>query len=404
MAERKNAPVDAEAPVEPRTRRGRRRLDEVEVTTAKRRADFDEKQRQRRVSTRNKTAEMAELEKQAALKAKQRAQRVKDAKRIGLATLRNLMVIGPIIAPMTVAWTGQSGFAKSVLGWNFAASLVYAAAYELTTVFSAWMYHEARKDGDKGWEYRLATWIFAAGAGVQQWWHYSKDWEATPRSVTYSTMTIVGVLVWELYARLIHRRALRKVGKLTNARPAIGLARWFRYPRISWTAWSMAVRRNFDSFEEMWTLAEVEMDRRTSERSKVKDLRTQVKELQTQLANVQIPAQIEPTPDPEVTVERVKSDPDTATLDPRSGDASPKAIEAGPSNEVEDPEDDDTFRPTQQEIEAVERILDRGERLNRTNCADEVRKTGAIATKRAALLAAWGRENYPNGPGLKAVQ
>jgi len=405
MAERKQAPVDADAPVEPRTRRGRRKMDEVEVNAVKAKIEFDEKQRQRRASTRNKTAELAEKEKQEALKAKQRAARIKRYKRIGTDFLRNAIVIGPIVAPMSVAWTGQSGFARTVLGWNFLASILYAAAYELTTVFSAWMYHEARKDGDKGWEYRLATWAFAIGAGVQQWWHYSKDWEATPRSVTYSTMTAVGVIVWELYARLIHRRSLREVGKLTGARPAIGLARWFRYPRISWTAWSMAVRRNFTSFEEMWTTAEVELDRGRSEKDKVKELRTQLAEVRSELEIRTKELEAAVKAGPEVTLERVTPDPEPVNSAPVLPEGGPKAIE-GPKPEPEEEEVEETkFEPTQTEIEAIENILAAGERINRTTCAEAVRKLNApIATKRAAELARWGRENYPGDTNLKAVQ
>ena len=404
MAERKQAPVD-DVPVEPRTRRGRRKMDDVEVNAAKAKTTFDEQQRRRRVNSRAKTAELAEKEKQDALRAKQRAARIKRYKQNGATALRHAMVIGPIVAPMTVAWTGQSGFATGVLGWNFLASLLYAAAYELTTVFSAWMYHEARKDGDKGWEYRLATWAFAAGAGLQQWWHYSDNWSATPRSVTYSTMTAIGVIVWELYARLIHRRALRGSGKLTGARPAIGLARWFRYPRISWTAWSIAVRRNFTSFEEMWTTAEIDREQARSKRDKLKELRTQLAEVRSELEvrTKELSSALKAGPD--VTLERVTEDPEPPNSVPALTEEGPKAIEPPKPEPVDDEDEEPKFEPTQTEREAIENILDAGERINRTTCADYVRKLNApIATKRAAELAAWGRENYPNGTNLKAVQ
>lgn len=169
---------------------------------------------------------------------------------------RLILITFPILAPMVVAWTGQSEFAMRVLGWQFAASIVYAAAYELTTAFCAWMYHEARKDGDHGWEYRLATWIFAAGAAAQQWWHYSDHGHATPRSVTYSVMSGIGVVLWELYARLIHRRKLRAEGKLPPVRPRIGLARWLRYPARSWTTRSLIILRDYETLAQAWTAAD----------------------------------------------------------------------------------------------------------------------------------------------------
>jgi hypothetical protein len=170
--------------------------------------------------------------------------------------LQRIIIVGPILAPMAVAWTGQSRFATQILGWPFAASILYAAAYELTTVYNAWLYHQARSDGDSGWEYRLGTWIFAIGAAVQQWWHYSNHWHSTPRSVTYSIMSIVGVLLWEGRARLIHRRKLRVEKKLAPARPRIGLARWIRYPVRSWTAWSLITLEGHRTLDDAWTAAD----------------------------------------------------------------------------------------------------------------------------------------------------
>ncbi|MCZ0984015.1 hypothetical protein O1L60_45455 [Streptomyces diastatochromogenes] len=151
------------------------------------------------------------------------------------------LIIVPILAPMVVAWTGQSGFAMRVLGWSFAGSLIYAAAYEMTTAYCAWLYDQARRDGDKGWEYRIATWAFGTGAAIQQWWHYSHDWAATPKAVTFSAMSMVGVVLWELFARLIHRRKLRADRNLPPALPSLGTARWLRYPVRSWTARSLMI-------------------------------------------------------------------------------------------------------------------------------------------------------------------
>ncbi|MER0443058.1 hypothetical protein ABR738_00455 [Streptomyces sp. Edi4] len=177
----------------------------------------------------------------------------KEARRQGRPTLSDktrkalqfmavrFLIIVPILAPMVVAWTGQSGFAMRVLGWSFAGSLVYAAAYEMTTAYCAWLYDQARRDGDKGWEYRLATWAFGIGAAVQQWWHYSHDWAATPKAVTFSAMSMVGVVLWELFARLIHRRKLRADRNLPPALPSLGAARWLRYPVRSWTARSLMI-------------------------------------------------------------------------------------------------------------------------------------------------------------------
>lgn len=205
------------------------------------------------------------------LRAQKRADRTESAHRAkdrATALGRGVLVTGPILAPMAVAWTGQSQFAIQILGWAFAASVLYAAAYELTTVYWAWLYHQARTDGDSGWEYRLGTWVFAAGAAVQQWWHYSDHWAATPRAVTYSVMSAVGVLLWEGRARLIHRRKMRAENKLAPARPRIGPARWIRYPVRSWTAWSLITLEGHRTLDAAWTAADRAVQFKKADRQK----------------------------------------------------------------------------------------------------------------------------------------
>lgn len=414
MVDKQQAP--ANTPVEPRTRQGRRKLDNVQVGALAEKARFDEEQRQRKIRNRATTERLTEQEKQDALKAKRRAAKISRAKKRGAAAARNAMTIGPIVAPMSIAWTGQIGFSQRVLKWPFAGGVGYAAAYELTIIFCAWMFHEARKDGDSGLKYRFATWVFAVGNGIQQWWHWSDNWHATPRAVTYSVMSGIGVIVWELYAGLIHRRELRAAGMMTGARPKIGLARWIRYPRISWSAWSVAVRDNLTSVDLLWTQARSEIEankiaaakapRRRDLRKQAADLRKQVKDLQAQLAaRTPVRAEIERiAPDPMRTpAVPAQISPDPAPLTAGSpADLVPerKAIEAG--------SEDGDFTPTTGEIQAVAEMVEAGIKLNRTEVANYVRENRerlnlpGIATKRAAQLAAWGRENN-NVVQLKAV-
>lgn len=426
MAERKVPVTD---PVEPRTRRGRRKMDDVKVGEAAAQSRFNEKQRQDAIRRRSKTAAMIEKEKQDALKAKKRAQRLAKLKKFSQNAARQALIVGPIVAPMAVAWTGQVGFAKSVLGWIFSAGLVYAAAYELTTVFCAWMYHEARKDGDKGWEYRIATWMFAAGSGLQQYWHYSANWAPTPRAITYSTMTAVGVIVWELYARLIHRRALRASGRISEARPRIELSRWLRFPRTAFIAWSISVNENMTSLDELWTRAQIERAKKRTDR----DLKREIRTLNKQIADLtkQKPDPAGPKPgkaeDPaEIRVERVPeprisgaeprlSEGETRALPPGKSDSdpaeiiNPEALNPATSDEAADGargDEDEAgeFSPTDLEIKAIELLTTRGDRINRGNCAEAVRELGGgIATKRAALLADWGRTQKGEFRNLRAV-
>ncbi|MYY03198.1 MULTISPECIES: hypothetical protein [unclassified Streptomyces] len=200
-----------------------------------------------------------------------------------------LMVIGPITAPMAVAWTGQAGFAEDILGWVVPFTILFAAAWELSTAFVGWMYHQARQGGDAGTLYRVSTWIFALGAAVMNFWHASGEpvpgsrvwdakeeiwteqityWHFTPKAVAFAAMSIVGMVLWELYASLIHRRKLREDGRVAKARPSIGAVRWLRYPVHSFTAWSLAITDpRLTTLDRAWTAAGAELADRKADRT-----------------------------------------------------------------------------------------------------------------------------------------
>ncbi|WP_037846033.1 large Ala/Glu-rich protein [Streptomyces sp. NRRL F-6628] len=200
-----------------------------------------------------------------------------------------LMVIGPITAPMAVAWTGQAGFAEDILGWVVPFTILFAAAWELSTAFVGWMYHQARQSGDAGTLYRVSTWIFALGAAVMNFWHASGEpvagsrvwdaqaeiwteqityWHFTPKAVAFAAMSIVGMVLWELYASLIHRRKLREDGKVAKARPSIGAVRWVRYPVHSFMAWSLAITDpRLTTLDRAWTAAGAQLADRKAVRT-----------------------------------------------------------------------------------------------------------------------------------------
>ncbi|MFI5534505.1 hypothetical protein ACIA8O_38820 [Kitasatospora sp. NPDC051853] len=197
------------------------------------------------------------------------------AKAFVKANSRRLLAIVPITAPMAVAWTGQAGFAHDILGWVAPFTILFAAAWELSTAFVAWMYHQARQSGDSGTLYRVSTWVFAIGAAVMNYWHASATvtgrvwdvaagkmvdqvsyWDPTPKAVAFSVMSITGMVLWELYASLLHRQKLRADGKVAKSRPTIGLIRWARYPSHSFTAWSLAITdESLSTVELAWTAA-----------------------------------------------------------------------------------------------------------------------------------------------------
>ncbi|MFE9913051.1 coiled-coil domain-containing protein [Streptomyces clavifer] len=215
--------------------------------------------------------------------------RTERVKKFVKVNSERLMVIGPITAPMAVAWTGQAGFAEDILGWVVPFTILFAAAWELSTAFVGWMYHQARQGGDAGTLYRVSTWIFALGAAVMNFWHASGEpvpgsrawdtnaqawteqmtyWNFTPKAVAFAAMSIVGMVLWELYASLIHRRKLREDGRVAKARPSIGVVRWVRYPVHSFTAWSLAITNSqLTTLDRAWTAAGAQLADRKAVRT-----------------------------------------------------------------------------------------------------------------------------------------
>jgi hypothetical protein len=139
-------------------------------------------------------------------------------------------------------------------------------------------------------------------------------------------MTAVGILIWEAYAKLIHRRKLRADGKVSGSRPRLGLIRWARYPRISFAAWSGSIRYGFDDFNDMWTWAEIEREKGRTRQTKNKELRAELKTLRQQLADL-----TKPKPDPEPVVEAEVIDPEPAPEINPGPTPERKELEAGPS-------------------------------------------------------------------------
>lgn len=182
---------------------------------------------------------------------------------------RRGLVAGPILAPMAVAWWSQTEYAKEAFGWWTVFALGFAAAWELTTAFTGWMYHQARQQGDAGTIYRIMTWVFASGAAAMNYAHHcGPAGRPTQASVAFATMSVVGMVLWELYASLVHRQYLREQGLISRARPKIGLIRWVRFPVRSWTAWSLTIdNAALSTLERAWNAAGVELADRNALRS-----------------------------------------------------------------------------------------------------------------------------------------
>ncbi len=252
--------LSADAEVERRARAARLELDLREQRRAAARRERQADQQERRVRVEQRQA------RRAARHAQLRAAAPRWADRA--------LFILPILMPMAVAWVGQIRFAMTVMHWPLAAAVVFAAGFELSTAYAARLDWLARAAGDSGLLFRGATWGFAAGAAIMNYWHAAgPDFAPTGEAVSYGLMSITGVVLWELLSTYWHRTALRAEGKLPAARPRYGLARWIWFRPLTRLASLLALRDGYPTTDLAWQAALTAVDLYGSPRAARKAVR-----------------------------------------------------------------------------------------------------------------------------------
>ena len=239
--------ISADAEVERRARAARLELElrEQRRAAARRKRQADEQDKRTRIEQRRA----------------RRAARYALLRAAAPCWADRALFILPILFPMAVAWVGQIRFAMTVMSWPLPAAIVFAAGFELSTAYAARLDWLARATGDSALLFRGATWGFAAGAAIMNYWHAAgPDFAPTGEAVSYGLMSIAGVVLWELLSTYRHRTALRAEGKLPAARPRYGLARWIWFRPLSRLASLLALRDGYTTTDLAWQAALTAVD------------------------------------------------------------------------------------------------------------------------------------------------
>jgi hypothetical protein len=258
IAERQRLDADAEL-----ERRGRAALQDLELTEARQAAE------QRRRETRRRQAVGRRNTRRA-----RRAARWATVRAAAPTVAERALFVGPILFPMAVAWIGQIQYARTIMGWPLPGAVVFAAGFELSTVYVARLDWKARGQGDHGLVFRAATWMFAALAASMNYWHAAgPGLSPTGEAVSYGAMSLAGVVLWELLSSYRHRSRLRSAGTLPPRRPRFGLARWVWFPRVTHLARLLALRDGHTLTESAWRAALEAAGRHGSVRAAIAELR-----------------------------------------------------------------------------------------------------------------------------------
>lgn len=372
----------------------RRQIEAAESReNAKTAAELEHVRRMNAIEAKRAELELKRLETETALKTKEtkrRAKRqatdetIKRLKERAPGWIRTALVTGPIVSPMAVAWTSQTAFANKTLDWPLAAGIVFAAAWEASTAFCGWMYHEARKDGDRGTPYKVATWAFALGAGLMNYWHNMPDnhitGTPTAKAVSYGVMSVTGIALWELYTRLIHRKYLRSRGVLNEARPNFGLLRWVRFPKTTWRAWSATVKsQKTMTIDEAWKTGQKTEDKITVSTVVPMATYTVVRADKTEPVLEQPKTVVKPVERPQIERPKTEKTEDKTKAKTEVNKQAPKRVQTLEAVKTEDdqstftvkpkPTDEDRDRAISLYLEAVKN----GERMTKAELA---KKTG----------------------------
>lgn len=147
--------------------------------------------------------------------------------------------VAACVAPTAIATRGQYEFGVEVMRLGAMAVLV-PVMLEGAAWMLAWQRYQAVAAGDPATRLTVGVWALAGAAAGLNFWHGATGWGGSVQvGVTYGVASVVGFGLVELLAR--HRAGGTPRAQQRRARRRLALARAVRFPRVSWTAWSMRV-------------------------------------------------------------------------------------------------------------------------------------------------------------------
>ncbi|NUT31447.1 MAG: DUF2637 domain-containing protein, partial [Hamadaea sp.] len=158
-----------------------------------------------------------------------------------------------------VAVSGQISMATA-RGWPLIVGIGMAVFLEGLALSMALTAHQLRLRNERALVPVAMTWIaagFAAGINVVA--HRDDPIMAA----VLGASSLAAIIVWEVRSGAKHRAVLRANGWLPEPPERFGLRRWLRYPRETWAAWSLDVKRRVSAGAAL-LIAEVQEARQTT--------------------------------------------------------------------------------------------------------------------------------------------
>lgn len=158
-----------------------------------------------------------------------------------------------------VAVSGQLNMATE-RGWNPVFGVGLAVFLEGMALSMALTANQMRLAGERALIPTIATWGAASFASAINYLAHRDD---PILAVVLGASSLAAIIVWEVRSGAKHRAELRANSKLPEPPERFGLRRWLRYPRETWAAWSLDVKRRVSAGAAL-LIAEVQEERQTA--------------------------------------------------------------------------------------------------------------------------------------------
>jgi Protein of unknown function (DUF2637) len=149
-----------------------------------------------------------------------------------------LLAVETVIA--AESWRGLTGFGH-LIGISGRAAWGVPVTLDGVGLIAALIALRAELEGIASAPARVTLFIFTAASAAANWWH-GLHFGGIGAALYLGGMSLAVAWVFDLILRGIRSSARRRSGRLPDPLPKFGLSQWARYPRLTFTALSLAVR------------------------------------------------------------------------------------------------------------------------------------------------------------------
>jgi hypothetical protein len=167
-----------------------------------------------------------------------------------------LIVLGYVMLGLVVmivaamSWAGLVGFAHRTLHMHNPQAYTVPGSLDLAGMTCAFLALRSVARGDSAAMPRFLVIVFVVASSTFNFDHARQVYRSLAAEAFYAGMSIAVWAMWETVLRQIRRDLLRVQGAVERPLPRFRALRWLRFPRWTWSAWSLAVRDGLETTQD----------------------------------------------------------------------------------------------------------------------------------------------------------